>query len=132
MTNKSYYEVSIEYPNGYIEKLLTSEIKIETGYDDRFDDEFRYVHFDRVPAYLGPRTTEIKYKNLWGATVLMQIPSDAVVRYHVYTGDVWWVEKEGKRVSPIWDEVSEVYNNRFFHDGEIVVKEFVKKEENES
>ncbi len=128
MTNDTYIEVELEYPGGYKERLLTSEINIQTGYQHH--DEFHY--FDLAPEridYYGPRQTEIKYKNLWGGTVLMQVPKDAQLMYYKYTGDVWWVEENGKRVSPIWDKAEDVFKERLLYpNGKVIVKTFVKEE----
>ncbi len=124
-----YFEVELEYPGGYKERLLTNDINIQSGYPHE-DNSFHY--FDLEPErvdYYGPKVTEIKYKNLWGGTVLMQVPIGAQLKYYKWTGDVWWVEENGVRVSPIWDKVGDVYKERaLYPNGKVIVKSFVKEE----
>lgn len=126
----TYFEVFLEYNTGHVEQIFSKDINIEQGTPD-WEPEF--VDYDRpFSSYYSDRPSirEIRYVNYWGGIVIMQVPSTAIIRYFKYTGDVWWLEVDGKRVSPIMDRVEDIFGEKAKNPtSKVIVKSFAEEED---
>ena len=120
----TYFEVAIDYGNGVVQQLFATSVDIQSetldnGWEPNLFDRDRYDYYHE------PRTTEIKYRNIWGANTIVEVPRNAQVHWRIWRGDVFWLEEGGKRVSPIMDQASEVFVEKAkYPTAEVQVREF--------
>lgn len=95
-----YFKAWIQYSDGVKEPIDALDYRVEVIEPERFFyDYYGYCVDNPKPPI------RLVYRNSHGAKVEIELPSDAVIWKTFIEGDIWWLEKDGERISAYFDKL---------------------------
>lgn len=92
---EKFTEVELRYLNGvtqYVDAL--GDVSVQSDYDEDLDSgTFTEIwHGATAWSYVPDPRKVMRYKNLGGSRVIMEMPPETSYNLRIIEGDIWWVE----------------------------------------